>query len=411
MAMKDKPALAVETVPVGDLKPHPRNPRVHPESALARLAQSIETYGWTNPVLVDKDNRVLAGHARLKAAERLGLTEVPVIRLPLSGKKADAYLVADNRLAELTEWDLPILKDFLAEVGDGLTGFTDEELAALMKSLATPIVGLTDDDAVPEDAPTTCKPGELWLLGDHRLLCGDSTVITDVENLMRGDKAGLLLTDPPYAVEYVEKARDMNERGYGHSRATLSAAIKGDGLNDVTAAILWRDSFTTAVASALNENPAIYIWHAPGRAMLVLHAVLAELGFLYHQTLIWHKNNFVIGRCDYQWQHEPCYYGWIQGHRPPFYGPKNQTTVWDIARDTNKPVHPTQKPVAVLTPAIQNHLKSGEVAYDPFGGSGSTLIACEKLGRKCRMIEIDPHYCDVIIKRWEDFTGQTARRT
>jgi DNA modification methylase len=237
--------------------------------------------------------------------------------------------------------------------------------------------------------------------GTHRLLCGDATEAEDVGRLMGGEKAKLLLTDPPYAVDYVEKARDMNGRGYVHSRGTLAAAIEGDGLDEDAARELWRGAFRAAFDHALDGHAAVYAWHAPGRAMLTLYNLLAEMGVLHHQTIIWAKNGFVIGRCDYQWSHEPCFYGWLKGSRPEFYGPKNQTTVWQLPRDTNAPLHPTQKPVACFTPPFENHLKPGGAAYDPFLGSGTTLIAAHRLGRRCFGMEIGPRYCEVVLRRCE----------
>ena len=220
--------------------------------------------------------------------------------------------------------------------------------------------------------------------------------------LMAGEKAGLLLTDPPYAVDYVSKARDMNRLGYGHSRAKRSSDIEGDKIDDQTAIDLWRKSFKLAMDTVLDEKAAWYIWHASNRAMRDFLNVLAEFPLLHHQTIIWIKNNFVIGRCDYQGKHESCWYGWKQGYRPPFYGEKNQTTVWEEPRDTVVPLHPTQKPVAIMIPPFENHLKIGGICYDPFLGSGTTVVAAENTGRLCYGLEISEKYVSVCLQRMTD---------
>lgn len=222
-------------------------------------------------------------------------------------------------------------------------------------------------------------------------------------------RASVVVTDPPYAVDYVDKARDMNARGYGHSRSTLAAAIQGDGIDDEQAESLWRASLTVAHEQAAQTHAAWYIWHAPGRAMLTLYNLLAELGFLHHQTIIWVKNGFVIGRCDYQWQHEPCWYGWMKGDRPKYIGEKSQSTVWAESRDTNVPEHPTQKPLECMARPIRNHGAAGDVVYDPFLGSGTTLIAAHRLGRLCYGCEIECRYGDVVLKRAEA-EGLTCER-
>lgn len=399
-----QPDFTVEYLDPKTLGENPFQFRRHPDSQKSALSASVKEFGWVDgPLLNKRTGHLIDGHLRRDEAIAQGRATIPVKVVDLSEADERRLLRLFDPITALATEDSEALDRLIAEIGDPDL----ERLLGELESGGGLLEG-ADPDAIPDNAPTRCKAGDLWRLGEHRLLCGDSTVSTDVERLMGEAKAGVLLTDPPYAVDYVEKARDMNARGYGHSRSTLAAAIEGDGIEEGQEAGLWRDAFLTAYAEALEENAAVYIWHAQGRAMLILYNLLAELGFLHHQTLIWVKNNFVIGRCDYQWKHEPCFYGWMQGNRPPFYGQKNQTTVWDVARDTNSPLHPTQKPVAIFEPALTNHLKAGEIAYDPFAGSGTTLIACEQTGRVARCMEIEPRYCNVVLARWEQATGKTA---
>jgi DNA modification methylase len=410
---------------IGDLVPDPENRRLHNPRNIGMVVDALHQVGAARSIVIDENNVVLAGNGVLEAAAEAGIERVQIVdadgetivavrRSGLSDADKRKLALFDNRAAELAEWDLDQLRADL-DAGLDFEGlFRSEELDALLAEVSGPageggLAPGVDPDELPENPETRCKPGDLWELGPHRLIVADCTEPTAVERLMGDERAKLLLTDPPYAVDYVEKARDMNRRGYVHSRGTLAAAIEGDGIEAGQEDALWRDAFVTALGSAVDEHAAVYIWHAQGRAMLTLYNLLAELGFLHHQTIIWEKNNFVIGRCDYQWIHEPCFYGWKKGSRPPFYGPKNQTTVWHESRDTNKPLHPTQKPVAVFTPAIRNHLKAGEVLYEPFAGSGTAIIAAQECGVRAFCCEVSPRHADTCLARWEAATGQTAR--
>ncbi len=389
--------MEIKTVKISELRPHPKNPRVHPDSAIDKLVRSIKEYGWTNPVLVSADGYVLAGHARLKAAEKAGIKEVPVIYLPLEGAKAEAYLIADNRLQDETDWDYEKLKDLLQELDTGeldlgLTGFGMDEIEDLMTQLHVPGEIIEDDVPEPPKEPIT-KPGDLWLLGRHRLLCGDATDPELVSKLMENQLADMIFTDPPYNVDYVGKTKEKLK-------------IANDSMGDED----FRSFLTSAfknMAQKSKEGAPIYVCHADSEG-LNFRAAFKEAGWDLKQCIIWVKQHFVMGRQDYQWQHEPILYGWKPGAAHKFYGGRNQSTVWQIDRPMASREHPTMKPVSLCAKAIENSSKAGDIVLDLFGGSGSTLIACEQLSRTCYMMELDPIYCDVIIKRWENLTGQKA---
>jgi site-specific DNA-methyltransferase (adenine-specific) len=398
--------MNVEMVAISDLKPHPGNPRLHPDSAINKLVKSIKEFTFTNPVLLSADGIVLAGHARLKAAEKAGLTEVPVIRLPLSGAKADAYMIADNRLQDETEWDLVALKDILSILDTGeldleLTGFDLEEIEDMMT--AEHKGGLTKDDAVPDEAPAVCQPGDLWLLGDHRLLCGDSTKAEDVARLMDGQKAVCMWTDPPYGVSYT---------GGTKRRLTIANDAAGDTATMLSKA--WG-----LATDALEPGAPFYCARPPGEHAVIFNDSVVAAGWKFHEELQWVKDSMVLGHSDYHVRHETIIYGWTRGRGRSgrgdhegtrWYGDNAQTTVFEVARPKRSEAHPTMKPVELVQAQLENSTPAGGIVLDPFLGSGSTLIACEKLGRKCYGMEIDPHYCDVIVKRWEEYTGKAAEK-
>ena len=386
--------MEIKTVKINELKPHPKNPRVHPDSAIDKLVRSIKEYGWTNPVLVSADGYVLAGHARLKAAEKAGIEEVPVIYLPLEGAKAEAYLIADNRLQDETDWDYEKLKDLLQELDTGeldleLTGFDMDEIEDLIAQLHVPEEIIEDEVPEPPKEPIT-KPGDLWILGRHRLLCGDSTDQTVIAKLMENQLADMIFTDPPYNVDYQGSA----------------GKIMNDNMTDDAFYRFLLDAFKN-MAQKSKEGAPIYVCHADSEG-LNFRAAFKEAGWDLKQCIIWVKQRFVMGRQDYHWQHEPILHGWKPGAAHKFYGGRKQSTVWQIDRPMASREHPTMKPVNLCAKAIENSSKSGDIIIDFFGGSGSTLIACEQLNRICYMMEIDPVYCDVIVKRWENFTGQKA---
>ncbi len=395
--------MEIKTVKINELKPHPKNPRVHPDSAIDKLVRSIKEYGWTNPVLVSADGYVFAGHARLKAAEKAGIEEVPVIYLPLEGAKAEAYLIADNRLQDETDWDYEKLKYLLQELDTGefdieLTGFDVDEIEELIAQFAPEESEVEEDDFDPEEnipeIPVT-QPGDLWILGRHRLLCGDATKKEDVERLMDGKKADMVFTDPPYGV---------NVKG-GKGKGNIIAG-------DLTQTAI-PFSFEICVKQATKDKARFYFCGGEGNIGLyfkLFERYLAQMPKL----LIWVKNGFVIKQNGYHNQFELIFYGFKAGGGGKEYWYSGRTEdeasdVWRVSRDASTSyLHPTQKPIELPARAIRNSSKAGDTIFDPFGGSGSTLVACEQLNRTCYMMELDPIYCDVIIKRWENFTGQKA---
>jgi DNA modification methylase len=396
----------VEKVLIEKLIPYARNARTHDEAQVSQIAASIKEFGFNNPILISDDYSIIAGHGRLAAARKLGLAEVPVIRLShLSDTQRKAYVLADNRLALNAGWDNDLLKLELIElkaedVDLEMLGFSVEELDGLLNALE-PTEGLTDEDAVPEppEEPIT-KPGDIWILGKHRLMCGDSTSLDHAEKLMNGVKADLVFTDPPYNVAY-EGRGEKNKLG----------PIKNDNMSDESFEQFCRDFFATYHA-VMKPLACIYVCHPDSQTgpKLAFEKTFGEL-FKKSSTLIWLKQSAGMGWQDYRAQHEPILYGWKEGaNGKHFYcGDRSKTTVWKIGRDAQANyVHPTQKPVALPEEAITNSSKGEDVVVDLFGGSGSTLIACEKTGRACRTMELDPKYCDVIVKRWEEFTGKKA---
>jgi DNA modification methylase len=389
--------------PIDSLIPYAKNARVHDEAQIAQIAGSIKEFGFNNPVLIDKDNGIIAGHGRVMAARKLGLTEVPTILLDhLNETQRKAYILADNRIAINSTWDNEMLSLELMDIKDDVSlamlGFNVDELDALLNPTQL-TDGLTDEDAVPEVPiePTT-KLGDIYQLGNHRLMCGDSASLDDAEKLMDGDLADLVFTDPPYNVAY--SGRGANNLG----------TIKNDDMSNDDFEQFCRDIFTT-YHTYMKPLACIYVCHPDSQSApkLAFEKTFAEQ-FKKSSTLIWMKQSAGMGWQDYRAQHEPILYGWKEGSGKHFYsGDRTKTTIWKIGRDAQASyVHPTQKPVALPEEAINNSSKGMDIVLDLFGGSGSTLIACEKVGRKARLMELDPKYCDVIIKRWEDFTGKKA---
>jgi DNA modification methylase len=402
---KQNPADKVEQWPIDRLVPYAKNSRTHSDAQVAQIAASIKEWGFTTAVLVDEDGGIIAGHGRLMAARKLGMTEVPVmVAVGWSDAQKRAYVIADNKLALNAGWDNELLALELADIqGLGfdveLTGFSDEEIKDLMPVEITE--GLTDEDstpAVPEQPITVL--GDVWILGRHRLMCGDSTSIEQAEKLMNGVNADMVFTDPPYNVAY-EGRGEKNKLG----------PIKNDDMSDESFEQFCRDVFATYHA-VMKPLACIYVCHPDSQTgpKLAFEKTFGEL-FKKASTLIWMKQSAGMGWQDYRAQHEPILYGWKEGSSGKhFYcGDRSKTTVWQIGRDAQASyVHPTQKPVALPEEAIKNSSKGEDVVLDLFGGSGSTLIACEKTGRVNRSMELDPKYCDVIVKRWQDFTGQKA---
>jgi DNA modification methylase len=388
--------LRLEFWPTDRLVPSPRNARSHSDAQIAEIAGSIRTFGFTNPVLVGEEGTVIAGHGRLAAARKLALPEVPVIALHgLTEVQRRQLMLADNRIALNAGWDLEMLhlelKD-LSELGADLSvlGFAKGELARAL----TPadLGGLTDEDAAPALAEkAVTKAGDVWCLGVHRIICGDSTDAVTVETLLGQAKPALMVTDPPYGVEYDPAWREQR----GLSRSVRGGKIENDDRADWSAA--W----------ALFPGNIAYVWHAALRASAVA-ASLVNSGFEIRAQIIWAKERLVIGRGDYQWQHEPCWYAVRK--KGNWTGDRKQTTLWNISsggQDAETP-HSTQKPVECMRRPILNNTSPGEVVYEPFLGSGTTLIAAETVKRICFAVELLPAYVDVAVRRWQAFTGARA---
>lgn len=383
---------------VKDLIPYAKNSRTHSDAQVAQIAASIKEFGWTNPILVDGDNGIIAGHGRLMAARKLGMDEVPVIELDgMTDLQKKAYIIADNQLAMNSGWDTGLLQIELTELqSEGfdldLIGFDPKELNALLEPEVSE--GLTDEDAVPDvpDQPKT-KPGDIYELGGHRLMCGDSCNIEAVEALTDG-LVDILVTDPPYNVAYEGKTKD-------------ALTIKNDSMGDEQFRQFLRDAFVAADA-VMKPGAVFYIWHADSEGYN-FRGACHDAGWKVRQCLIWAKDTMVMGRQDYHWKHEPCLYGWKDGAAHLWAADRKQTTIIECKRPKRNDIHPTMKPVELMEYQILNNTKGMDIVLDLFGGSGSTLIACEKTGRKARLMELDPKYCDVIVKRWEEFTGKTAK--
>lgn len=391
--------LAIDYRPIEALIPYARNSRTHSDAQVAQIAASIREFGWTNPVLVDGENGIIAGHGRVLAARKLDMSEVPVIELQdMSDAQRRAYIIADNKLAESAGWDDELLRLELGELKEmgfdlEFVGFDALELDDLFPTESKS--GLTDDDETPEPpANPVSQAGDIWRLGNHRVMCGDSVSSDDVARLMEGYKADLIVTDPPYNVAYQGGTSDK-------------LTIQNDSMSGEAFYRFLLDAYT-AMFSVAKDGAGLYVFHADSEGMNFRKAMI-DAGFKLAQCCIWVKQSLVMGRQDYHWQHEPVLYGWKPTGPHRWYNDRKQTTVWNFDRPSRNDVHPTMKPVALIEYPIMNSSRGGDVVLDLFGGSGSTLIACEKTGRHSRLMELDPRYCDVIVKRWQDFTGQQAR--
>ena len=394
----------IEQWPTAKLVPYARNARTHSDAQVAQIAASIAEFGFTNPILAGSDGVIVAGHGRLAAAQKLGLEVVPVVVLDhLSPTQRRALVIADNRIAENAGWDDAMLRIEIASLQDddfdvSLTGFDADALAELMAGDEPDGEGETDDDAVPELSETPIsRPGDVWVLGGHRLLCGDSTVAESYDRLLDGEQVDMVFTDPPYNVNYANSAKDKMR---GKDRAILNDDL-GDGFYDFLLAAL-----TLMVAHC---RGGIYVAMSSSE-LDVLQAAFRAAGGKWSTFIIWAKNTFTLGRADYQRQYEPILYGWPEGATRHWCGDRDQGDVWQIKKPQKNDLHPTMKPVELVERALRNSSRPGNVVLDPFGGSGTTLIAAEKSGRIARLIELDPKYVDVIVRRWEDFTGKHATR-
>jgi site-specific DNA-methyltransferase (adenine-specific) len=389
---------SIKTILVADLIPYARNSRTHSEEQVTQIAASIKEFGFLNPVIVDGEKGIIAGHGRVMAAKKLGMTELPAVEAShLTDAQRRAYIIADNKLALNAGWDDEMLRVEFAELTEAgfdldLTGFSLDEIGALQIEEIPP--GLTDEDAVPEVPvqPVTVE-GDVWLLGRHRLMCGDSTSIDALEKLCGGQAVDMWLTDPPYNVAYEGKTKD-------------ALTIKNDKMGDDSFRQFLRDAYVAADA-VMKAGAVFYIWHADLEGYNFRGAA-NDAGWKVRQCLIWEKQTLVMGRQDYHWKHEPCLYGWKEGAGHLWAADRKQTTILKFDRPSRSAEHPTMKPVALFEYQLLNNTKGGDIVLDSFGGSGTTMLAAEKNGRVSRLMELDPKYVDVIIKRWQDFTGKTA---
>lgn len=399
------PAYSVTARKTAELVPYARNSRTHSDAQVAQIAASITEWGFTNPILIDPDGGIIAGHGRLLAARKLGLNDVPcVVADGWSDAQKRAYIIADNKLALNAGWDNDMLAVEFAEL-DGLgfdltlTGFELAEIAALSPQI---VEGLTDEDAVPEvPVEPVTRLGDIWIMGDHRLMCGDSTSIDAVEKLMDGQKASLVVTDPPWNVAYGKNLAN-NAQNY-KPREILNDNFKTNKE--------WED-FLHGVMSCINAvtmpGCPVYCVMGPSEWPAV-DASLRNNGFHWSSTIIWAKDQLVMSRKDYHTQYEPMWYGWkSDAARIWVVKDRKQSDLWKCDRPKSSPLHPTTKPVELAERAILNSSNNGAITFEPFGGSGWMLIASEKTGRINRSMELDPKYCDVIVKRWQEFTGKKA---
>lgn len=395
-----------EVVDIMKVIPNPKNPNMHPERQIEILSQVIKAQGWRKPITVSKRSGfVVAGHGRLQAALMLKLDKVPVDYQDYANEAEEyADLVADNRIAELSEINDELLHSLLEEIKEfedfnfELTGYTDFDIDSILEDVNGLDFG-EDTEAVEDDYEVElpeepkAKQGEIYQLGNHRLMCGDSTKIEDVKILMDGIEADLLITDPPYNVDYVGKTKD-------------SLKIKNDKMENDNFKMFLVDAFHAADA-VLKDGGVFYIWHSDSEGYN-FRGACTDNGWKVRECLIWNKNSMVMGRQDYHWKHEPCLYGWKDGASHLWNSDRKQTTVLDFDRPIKNDLHPTMKPIQLFDYQIRNSSKEGDSVLDLFGGSGTTLMACEQNERNAYVMELDPKYVDVIIDRWEKFTGEKA---
>jgi DNA modification methylase len=397
--------MKIQDVAVNKLIPYAKNSRTHNDQQVAQIAASIKEFGFRNPILVDGVG-VIAGHGRLLAAQKLGLDKVPTIDCSdMTASQKKAYIIADNKLALNAGWDTAMLTIEMQELQvEGfdldLLGFDDKELNALLEPEI--VDGLTDEDEVPElpEEPKS-KLGDIYILGDHRLMCGDSTSLDAVEKMMAGDKASLVVTDPPWNVAY---GTNLANNAQGYKQRT----IMNDNFETTKE---WEDFLSgfmgNIIAFTMKGCPIYCVMGAS--EWPAIDKALRDGGFHWSSTIIWAKDTLVLSRKDYHTQYEPIWYGWKDdGPRIWTVQDRKQSDVWECKRPKRSELHPTTKPVELIERAVLNSSNAGTIVFEPFGGSGSTLIACEKTGRKARLMELDPKYCDVIVKRWEEFTGKQA---
>ena len=394
--------MQIEYRAVADLIPYIRNAKQHSDAQVAQIAASIREFGWGAPVIVDGKNNIVAGHGRVLAARKLGMAEVPVVPMAhLTDIQRRALILADNKIGENASWENELLGLELAELQAAgfdleLTGFSEDEWNELISGDDN--TGLTDDDAVPEvteDAVT--KPGDVWVMGEHKVICGDATKAEDYKALLGDELADMTVTDPPYNVNYANTAKDK-------IRGTHRPILNDNMGADFAAFLLLACQNILAVTKG-----AVYIAMSSSE-LDILQAAFRAAGGKWSTFVIWAKNTFTMGRADYQRQYEPILYGWKDGAQHYWCGARDQGDVWQIKKPHKNDLHPTMKPVELMERAVRNSSKTRDIVLDPFGGSGTTIIACEKSGRRARLMEMDPKYVDVIVRRWQDYAGKKATR-
>lgn len=398
--------LNVQQIELEQLVPYARNARTHSDSQVAQIAGSIAEFGFVNPVLIGGDNIIIAGHGRVMAAKKLGLETVPTIKLDhLTENQRRALVIADNKIAENAGWDEELLRLELQNLADedfdlDLLGFDDVELDDLLTSLDDDEAAALDENIPEVQENPVSRTGDIWIMGEHRLLCGDSTSEADMKKLMAGELADMVFTDPPYNVNYGDTAKDKL-RSKGGAKA--GRKIMNDDLGDDFEAFL-----TAACKNMLaHTKGALYICMSSSE-LDTLQSAFRNAGGKWSTFIIWAKNTFTLGRSDYQRQYEPILYGWKDGNDRYWCGARDQGDVWFYNKPQKNDLHPTMKPVDLVVRGIKNSSKTLDIVLDPFGGSGSTLIAAEHTGRQARLIELDPKYVDVIVRRWQEMTGLQA---
>ena len=393
----------IEQWPTDKLVPYARNARTHSDAQVAQIAASIAEFGFTNPILAGSDGVIVAGHGRLAAAQKLGIATVPVVVLDhLTPTQRRALVIADNRIAENAGWDEAMLQVELADLqGDdfdlSLTGFDADALADLLAGEETTSDGQTDEDSVPDAGTSITRPGDVWICGNHRVICGDSTDASTYDALMAGEIADMVFTDPPYNVDYANTAKDKMR---GTDRPILNDNL-GAGFHDFLLAAL-----TPTLAHC---RGGIYVAMSSSE-LDVLQSAFRTAGGKWSTFIIWAKHTFTLGHADYQRQFEPILYGWPSDGTRHWCGARDQGDVWNIKKPHKNDLHPTMKPVELVERAVRNSSRPGDIVLDSFGGSGTTMIASEKSDRKARLIELDPKYVDVIVRRWQDYAGAQATR-
>ena len=376
--------------PISEVIPYEKNPRIN-DNAVPAVMKSIDEFGFKVPIVIDKNGTIVTGHTRLKAAKKLGMKTVPcIVADDLTPEQIKAFRLADNKVAEAAEWDMELLNEELDGIID--IDMSDFNFGDITDSPSSEDVVEDDGENIELPSEPKTRLGDIWMIGRHKLMCGDATSEDVLKRLMGGDKVDMYLTDPPYNVAYEGKTEDK-------------LTIQNDSMEDSAFYQFLVDSFVAA-DSVMNEGAAFYVWHADSEGYNFRGACRA-VEWELRECLIWNKNTMVLGRQDYQWKHEPCLYGWKGGAAHNWYGDRKQTTVIDMNKPNRNAEHPTMKPVQLFAYLMENSSKPGDIILDSFCGSGTTLIACEQMGRVARVLELDPKYCDVIIKRYINLVGSS----